>query len=130
MPVLITSPMVGGLGRRVSGRVVVAATGEFPQGGDHVTTAVQAGVVRDGLFYGLDGGPLVLKPTPPDVGMRIELHLGDESGTAIVSRIVMVPDLERVDWAYLDEFGADAPADPSPTEGFGLGAFGIEPFGL
>jgi len=103
MPILTSPPLIGGTTETISGRVTVEPTRGFLAPDGRVVAAAQAGIVRDGAFFGVTGNePLELVATPPGVGMKITLHV-DEQGTRLrgsrrIERVVSVPDSESVAW--------------------------------
>lgn len=107
MPTLTSPPtLVGANGTPVNGRVALMPTATYSYGATTVTTALAAGVVRNGQFYGADGeSPLVIYPTPANVGLRIVLYLEEVTGSGTqehgISRVVTVPNVATVAWVNL-----------------------------
>ncbi|ERG63548.1 hypothetical protein L332_03660 [Agrococcus pavilionensis RW1] len=102
MPVLTSAPLVGGASKPVSGRIVVSATGSYDLPGQHVTPVPQAGIIRDGQFFDIEGvHPFVITPTIEGIGLRIVLRIaqqGAERGETVVARVVKVPTGATVAW--------------------------------
>lgn len=120
MPILTTPPtLVGAAGAAVNGRVALSPSAPFTQGGTTVQTLLQAGVVKNGAFYGPDGvSPLVIPWTPTNIYLEIVLYLEEISGPTSfsrergIARKVRVPNQSSVTWSQLVDVvpAVDGPA--------------------